>query len=77
MTDIMTMIQTRNLSHTLLLSLLALLSLTLTGCRQDRLWGDEVDPEGGDQTIELSILLPDNSGSLRSTEGVIQRRRRS
>lgn len=69
MTDIMTMIQTRNLSHTLLLSLLALLSLTLTGCRQDRLWGDEVDPEGGDQTIELSILLPDNSGSLRSTEG--------
>ncbi len=65
----MTMIQTRNLSHTLLLSLLALLSLTLTGCRQDRLWGDEVDPEGGDQTIELSILLPDNSGSLRSTEG--------
>ncbi|WP_162138002.1 fimbrial protein [Porphyromonas bennonis] len=63
------MIQTRNLSHTLLLSLLALLSLTLTGCRQDRLWGDEVDPEGGDQTIELSILLPDNSGSLRSTEG--------
>lgn len=69
MTDIMTMIQTRNLSHTLLLSLLALLSLTLTGCRQDRLWGDEVDPEGGDQTIELSILLPDNSGSLRSVEG--------
>ena len=65
----MTMIQTRNLSHTLLLSLLALLSLTLTGCRQDRLWGDEVDPEGGDQTIELSILLPDNSGSLRSVEG--------
>ena len=65
----MTMIQTRNLSHTLLLSLLALLSLTLTGCRQDRLWGDEIDPEGGDQTIELSILLPDNSGSLRSTEG--------
>ena len=69
MTDIMTMIQTRNLSHTLLLSLLALLSLTLTGCRQDRLWGDEIDPDGGDQTIELSILLPDNSGSLRSTEG--------
>jgi len=69
MTDIMTMIQTRNLSHTLLLSLLAILSLTLTGCRQDRLWGDEVDPEGGDQTIELSILLPDNSGSLRSVEG--------
>lgn len=65
----MTMIQTRNLSHTLLLSLLALLSLTLTGCRQDRIWGDEVDPEGGDQTIELSILLPDNSGSLRSVEG--------
>ena len=65
----MTMIQTRNLSHTLLLSLLAILSLTLTGCRQDRLWGDEVDPEGGDQTIELSILLPDNSGSLRSVEG--------
>ncbi len=65
----MTMIQTRNLSHTLLLSLLALLTLTLTGCRQDRLWGDEVDPEGGDQTIELSILLPDNSGSLRSVEG--------
>lgn len=65
----MTMIQTRNLSHTLLLSLLALLSLTLTGCRQDRLWGDEIDPEGGDQTIELSILLPDNSGSLRSVEG--------
>lgn len=65
----MTMIQTRNLSHTLLLSLLAILSLTLTGCRQDRLWGDEVDPEGGDQTIELSILLPDNSGSLRSKEG--------
>lgn len=65
----MTMIQTRNLSHTLLLSLLALLSLTLTGCRQDRLWGDEVDPEGGAQTIELSILLPDNSGSLRSVEG--------
>ena len=63
------MIQTRNLSHTLLLSLLALLTLTLTGCRQDRLWGDEVDPEGGDQTIELSILLPDNSGSLRSVEG--------
>ena len=65
----MTMIQTRNLSHTLLLSLLALLTLTLTGCRQDRLWGDEVDPEGGAQTIELSILLPDNSGSLRSVEG--------
>ena len=65
----MTMIQTRNLSHTLLLSLLALLSLTLTGCRQDRIWGDEVDPEGGDHTIELSILLPDNSGSLRSVEG--------
>lgn len=65
----MTMIQTRNLSHTLLLSLLALLSLTLTGCRQDRLWGDEIDPEGGDQTIELSILLPGNSGSLRSVEG--------
>lgn len=65
----MTMIQTRNLSHTLLLSLLALLSLTLTGCRQDRLWGEEIDPEGGDQTIELSILLPDNSGSLRSLEG--------
>lgn len=63
------MIQTRNLSHTLLLSLLALLSLTLTGCRQDRLWGDEIDPEGGDQTIELSILFPDNSGSLRSVEG--------
>lgn len=63
------MIQTRNLSHTLLLSLLALLSLTLTGCRQDRLWGDEIDPEGGDHTIELSILLPDNSGSLRSVEG--------
>lgn len=63
------MIQTRNLSHTLLLSLLALLSLTLTGCRQDRLWGDEIDPEGGDHTIELSILLLDNSGSLRSVEG--------
>lgn len=63
------MIQTRNLSHTLLFSLLALLSLTLTGCRQDRLWGDEIDPEGGDHTIELSILLPDNSGSLRSVEG--------
>lgn len=63
------MIQTRNLSHTLLLSLLALLSLALTGCRQDRLWGDEIDPEGGDHTIELSILLPDNSGSLRSVEG--------
>ena len=58
---------TDTLRHTLLLSLLLLLPI-LTGCRQDRLTGDEITPEA-EAVLHLTIHQPESDPILRSTEG--------